>query len=406
MTGSFEFWVALRYLKIRSRELFISLITWISVGGVALGVATLVVVLSVMNGFETDLREKLMGLKSHVRIEAAAGQLTDWERVLAEVSREPGVVAAAPFVEGQVMLAVQGRVQGIELKGLDAKASRVLSLDRFLVEGSLAALLGDRPGILIGRELARNWGLYAGDLVKIVSPAAAATPAGLAPRFRIFRVAGVFVTGMYDVDSGTVFASLTEARDFLRMDKGVTGVELRLADPDAAGDTARALGARLGAGYLARDWTELNRSLFGALKLERLAMLVILGLIVLVAAFNIASTLTMVVMEKAREIGILMSLGLSSARVRRIFLLEGAIIGVAGTALGVLGGTLLAFLLKKYKFLRLPQDVYYIESLPVVVDPVLVGLVAACAVGICVLATFYPSWQAARLDPVETIRYE
>lgn len=407
MGTPYELWIALRYLKGGRRELFISIITWISVGGVALGVTALIVVLSVMTGFEDDLRDKILGANAHVVILPLGGALDDASKVVREAQSVEGVKAATPFAMSQVMLSAGGAVQGAMFRGIDVEtAGRVIDIDRFLVRGRLKDLEGEVPGLLVGREMARNMGLFVGDRVQVISPVGSATPVGLVPRIRTFRVAGIFASGMYEFDTTFLFASLRDAQDFLRLDHGVTGIEVRVVDIYRARQVARAIEARLGPGYFTRDWMEMNRNLFSALKLEKVAMFVILALIVLVAAFNIASTLIMVVLEKSREIGILKSMGATNRSVRRIFVLEGLVIGGLGTALGLIGGWVLCFLLKKYKFIELPSDVYYIDTLPVVMNPVLFALVAVCAVALCLVATLYPSWQASRLDPVETLRYE
>ncbi|GAB4266001.1 MAG: lipoprotein-releasing ABC transporter permease subunit [Deferrisomatales bacterium] len=407
MSAPYELWIALRYLKGRRQELFISLITWISVGGVALGVTALVVVLSVMTGFEEDLRDKILGTTAHAVVYPMGGVLEDYGAVMAAVEEVDGVEGATPFAVSQVMLMAGGRVQGAVFRGIDVSSvGRATELEKFLVAGSLDGLEGKLPGILVGREMARNMGLFLGDAVQVVSPGGSPTPLGMVPRIRAFRVAGIFASGMYEYDTSFVFVSLGEAQDFLRLGKGVSGIEVRVDDIYRARAVARAIDAALGPGFWTRDWMEMNRNLFSALKLEKTAMFVILALIVLVAAFNIASTLIMVVLEKSREIAILKSMGATNRSVRRIFVAEGLVIGAIGTALGLLGGWLLCELLQRYKFVELPSDVYYIDTLPVVMKPGLFLLVGVCAVALCYLATLYPSWQASRLDPVETLRYE
>jgi lipoprotein-releasing system permease protein len=407
MTAPYEMWIALRYLRGRRKEFFISLITWISVGGVAVGVTALVVVLSVMTGFEEDLRDKILGTTAHAVVYPMGGTIADQQGVVQTVEGVEGVVAATPFAMSQVMVMAGSSVQGAVFRGIDVNtAGRATDIDRFLLEGELGALEGEVPGILIGREMARNLGLFLGDVVQVVSPSGSPTPLGVVPRMRAFRVAGIFASGMYEYDTSFVFVALPVAQDFLRLRGGVTGIEVRTADIYRAREVARAIESRLGPRFWTRDWMEMNRNLFRALKLEKTAMFVILALIVLVAAFNIAATLIMVVLEKSREIGILKSMGATNRSIRRIFVLEGVFIGTVGTVFGLLGGLGLCGLLKKYKFIELPSDVYYIHTLPVVMKPELFLLVGVCAVALCFLATLYPSWQAAGLDPVETIRYE
>lgn len=403
----YELWIALRYLKARRREFFISLITWISVAGVTVGVTALIVVLSVMTGFEEDLRNKILGANAHVVVLPMGSGLKDYARVVKEVQAVPGVTGATPFAMSQVMVTAGGSVVGAMFRGIDPDSARkVIDIDRFMVRGSLRDLKGDVPGILIGREMARNMGLFVGDRVQVVSPVGSSTPIGFIPRLRTFRVAGIFASGMYEYDTTFVFVALGEAQDFLRLGDAVSGVEVRVGDIYEAPSIARRIEARLGPGHVARDWSEMNRNLFSALKLEKKVMSIILALIVLVAAFNITSTLIMVVLEKSREIAILKSMGATNRSIRRVFVMEGMVIGGFGTAAGLLGGWVLCWLLKKYQFIELPSDVYYISKLPVVLRPEIFGLVALCAVALSLLATLYPSWQASRLDPVDTLRYE
>ncbi len=403
----YELWIALRYLRARRREMFISLITWISVGGVAVGVMALVVVLSVMTGFERDLRDKILGANAHVVVQSVAGPLENYRDLAGRIEGLEGVVAATPYVASQVMLLVGGTVQGALLRGVDpGSVARATELARFMVQGSLEDLVREPAGLVVGREMARNLGILPGDVIQVVSPSGGLTPMGMIPRVRAFRVVGVFASGMYEFDTGVVVTSLRTAQDFLRAGDRVDGIEVRVRDIYRARDVARAIERSVGARVWARDWMEMNRNLFSALKLEKTAMFVILALIVLVAAFNIASSLIMVVLEKTREIGILKSMGATARSIRRIFVLEGMVIGGLGTLGGIVGGWALCYLLERYRFIKLPSDVYYIDTLPVVMEPEVFAGVALCALVLCFLATLYPSWQAARLDPVETLRYE
>ncbi len=403
----YELWIALRYMRARRREMFISVITWISVGGVAVGVTALIVVLSVMTGFERDLRDKILGTNAHLVVYPVGGRMAGYDAVARKIETVRGVEAATPFVMSQVMLMTRGSVQGAVLRGIDpASASRATDLARFVVEGSLAALSEGPDRLIIGREMARNLGILVGDVVQVVSPAGGLTPMGVIPRTRAFRVAGTFASGMYDYDTSILLTSVATAQDFLRMGRSVSGVEVRVDDVYQAREIARTLEGVLGPGYWARDWMAMNRNLFSALKLEKRVMFVILALIVVVAAFNIASTLIMVVIEKGREIGILKSMGATNRSIRRIFVLEGLVIGGLGTGLGLLGGWGLCALLERYPIIDIPGDVYYFDTLPVVMEPSVFALVGVSAVVLCFLATLYPSWQAARLDPVESLRYE
>jgi len=413
MTLPFELWIALRYMKGRRREFFVSLITWISVGGVALGVTALIVVLSVMIGFEEDLRGKILGANAHVAVFSYAGAIENYKVALEAIENVEGVAGATPFVTSPVMIMSGGMVRGAVFRGVDVKtAAKATDIEEFIGKnknGRLEDLEGEKAGILLGSELAKNMGIVMGDAVQIVSPAGSATPVGVVPRIRVFKAIGTFRSGMYDIDNGAVFADLSQAQDFLRLGDGVTGIEVRVKDIEKAKQIAEDIKSEFfnrGLAYDAQDWMTMNYSLFRAIRLEKIVMFIILTLIVLVAAFNIASTLIMVVFEKTREIGILKSIGANNRSIRLIFTIEGLVIGGIGTLLGLGGGWGLCEILKHTKFIDLPPDVYYIDKLPVVLKPELFAIVGVSAVALCLLATLYPAWQASRLDPVEIIRYE
>ncbi|MGD2064339.1 MAG: lipoprotein-releasing ABC transporter permease subunit [Nitrospirota bacterium] len=413
-----DLFIALRYLRSRRKSRFISLITWISVGGIALGVAALLTVIAVMTGFEEDLRDKILSTNAHVVVLSHdPGGITDTNDVLATVEATPGVVGASPFILSQVMLTTPRGVSGVMFNGIDPRrVSQVAALPDDMVEGSVDALAdrpavvdGDqlRPGILLGRELARTLGVYLQDDVSVVSPVGEPSPmGGVIPKIRIFRVVGIFETGMYEYDNSLAYVSLASAQDFLGMGTAVTGITVKTADFFRASETAAELQRRLGFPYWARDWIDMNRNLFSALKLEKITMFVILTLIVLVAAFNIVSGLIMTVMEKGREIAILQSMGATRRFVRRIFLWQGIVIGVSGTILGLLIGVGICMVLKHWHFIELPGDVYYFTTLPVEIRWADFALVTAAAVALSFLATLFPSWQAARFDPVDALRYE
>lgn len=404
MNTGYELWVARRYLRVRGRELFVSVIAWISVAGVAVGVMALTVVLAVMAGFEGDLREKILGANPHLKVLPARGEgLAGAEKIAAAARELPGVTAASPFVERKMILATPGSVQGVVFRGIGPEERFGLSS----LDGALKRLHdGRRDGLVVGAEMARTLGLLPGDRVRLMNPSAAVTPAGPVPRIRSYTVVGVFQTGMYEYDTSWVFTRFDEAADFLRMGEKAGGVDLRLADAFEAPATAALLRERLGPEATVRDWTEMNRSLFGALKLEKLAMFLFLGLTVVVAAFNIASTLIMVVLDKARDIGVLKSLGAGNRSILKIFLLKGCLIGATGTAVGTAAGVAAGLWLKNSDFIRLPEDVYYIQTIPVVLEPATIAAVAFSSVILCLLAALYPAWQASRLDPVESLRYE
>jgi lipoprotein-releasing system permease protein len=414
---SFEFFVSLRYLKAKRKQTFISIITFISIGGVALGVTALIVVLAVMSGFENDLKNKILGLNAHVLVLSWDNQIDNYAQLAGQVEKVPGVTGATPFILTQVLLNTPQKVTGAVLRGLEVdSARRVIILDRIIRTGSWKALeapAGDKaeagaslPGIILGQELAKQLGLSLGESVSVVSPLGEVSPLGRVPKTRPFRLAGTFESGMFEYDSTIAFISLAQAQAFLSMPGRVTGLEVKTRDIYEADRIAREIKTRLGFPYWTKDWMRMNKNLFSALKLEKLVMFIILALIILVAAFNIVSSLIMVVMEKTKDIAVLKSMGATAGSIMKIFVLEGLIIGVVGTALGLIGGVGLCEILRKYQFIHLPSDVYYISSLPVLMKGLDILLIVVAAIGITFVATLYPAWQASRLDPVEALRYE
>lgn len=415
----FELFIGLRYLKAKRKSTFISLITLISVAGVALGVMALIIVLAVMTGFEEDLKEKILGTNAHVVVLNSAGPIEDYQKLLKQVKGMDGVVAATPFIYNQVMISSGRHVSGVVLRGIDVQSdARVTNLHKSIVEGQLAALdqtpAGKPPGLVIGKELAKNLGLFLGDTVEVVSPMGNITPFGMMPKMRRFQVAGIFNTGMFEYDSTLAYVSLAEAQQFMGMGDVVTGIQLKARDVYQTGELTERLNSELGPPYYARDWMQMNKNILFALKTEKVVMFIILTLIVLVAAFGIASTLFMVVMEKTRDIAILKSMGATSRSVMQIFVLEGVIIGILGTAMGVLMGLLVALnlqpivdVVQKLTGLELfSKDIYYLDHFPSQVIPSDVILISITAVLISFAATLYPSWAASRLPPAEALRYE
>jgi lipoprotein-releasing system permease protein len=322
------------------------------------------------------------------------------------------VVAATPFIFTQAMITSESNVHGIVLRGIDPDtAGGVINIEATLKKGTLEGLRENevssgQPGVFIGKELAQNLGVMLDDSVVVVSPTGALAPMGMGPPMKKFRVKGIFDTGMYEYDTSMAYISLRGAQKFLGMEDTVSGVEVKVRDIYGVKEVARRIQKELGFPFWTKDWMQMNRSLFAALKLERTVMFIILVLIVLVAAFGIVSTLIMVVMEKNKDIAILKSMGATARSIMRIFILEGLIIGVAGTAIGLIGGYGICRILATYQFISLPRDVYYISHLPVKIDGVDFLFIALAAVGISFLATLYPSWQASRLDPAEALRYE
>ena len=415
---TYQLLIALRYLRAKRRQRTISLNTFISIAGVTLGVAALIATLAVMSGFEDSLREKILGTNAHVVIvDRAQRPIEGYDEVLKTVSRLPHVRAATPFIYNQVLLTADANVHGVILRGIDpATEGTVTDIERNLVDGRLADLsntfpppadksgLSPRSGIVIGKELALRLGVFMGDTLNVVSPRGTMGPFGMVPKLRPYQVVGIFDSGMYDYDSSIAYISLAQAQDFFQMGDAVTGVEIKVDEIFRAEDVASAAEAALGGAYWVRDWKEMNRNLFSALKLEKIIMFIILVLIILVAAFNIIGTLTMIVIEKSREIAILKAMGATRRAVMGIFILDGLIIGGVGVLIGIPLGYLVCWGIET--FYTLPADVYYISHIPVRINLFDVVLVAGSALFITFLATVYPSWQAGRLAPVEALRYE
>lgn len=413
----YELFIGLRYLQARRRETFISLITVISVLGVMIGVMTLNVVMSVMSGFEETLRDRLLGINAHIALVKSGDQLRDYESLLGEVAKEPGVVAASPTIYGQVMLTSGSRVAGVVVRGVDPdRVNSVVNVQSFIRDGNLAGLktqhpiqVEDRtvllPGIILGERLANQLGVFPGSPVQVVSPLGSPTAIGVIPKVRRFVVSGILRTGMSEIDSTLVFMGLAEAQKFFELGNAVTNIEMRVRDVNRSREIAEQLQRRLGFPYFAEDWTRLWPNLFSALQLEKTVYFLVLLLMVLIGAFNIVSTLVMVVMEKKKDIAILRSMGATQQSIRKIFLLKGCVIGVVGTVLGVVLGLAVCLLLAQYKF-ELPKDVFLISTVPVRIYIGNFILVAVASFVVCLVASIYPARQAAKLDPVEIIRYE
>ncbi len=424
---SYEFFISLRYLRARRKQVFVSIITFISVAGIFLGVAALIIVLAVMNGFETDLRNKILGINSHVLVMEYSGAMRNHPKVMREVAQVPGVVASTPFIYSQAMLKRGGSVTGIVLRGLSTEdALKVIHLGK-IREGKFEDLVNEKrnlpalkpehtglPGILVGRELAKNLGVFLHETVHVVSPSGLATPMGMVPRMKPFLVVGIFESGFFEYDSTLAFISLKDCQEFLGMGETVTGIEIRVDDIYKADRIAKQIEQKLGFPYWGRNWMEMNKNLFAALKLEKRVMFIILSLIVLVAAFNIISALIMIVMEKNKDIAILKTMGATRTGIMKIFIFQGLIVGAIGTVLGCIAGLIVAFNLEAlsrfvenlFGFKILPGDVYYLSELPSQVNFGDVGIIILGTLLISFLSTIYPSWRASRLDPVEALRYE
>lgn len=416
----YEWFIGLRYLKAKRKQTFISIITVISIAGVTVGVMALIVVLAVMSGFEKTLKEKILGTQAHlILLKAGQEGMGHYEEVTKELGEVKGVVSAAPVIYNQVMLSSESNVSGVFLKGIDPDLEgKVTELARNMKAGSLQSLKkpqdGNLPGVILGVELAKNLSVSVSDTLQVISPLGTMTPMGMMPKMKRFRVVGIFYSGMYEFDNTFAYISIESAQKFFDMDSRVTGIEIKIDDVYRVKEVGKTIRQRLGFPFWTKDWMEMNRNLFSALRMEKIAMFIILVLIVLVAAFNIISTLIMVVMEKTRDIAILKAMGTPPKGILRIFIIEGLVIGVVGTVLGAILGLGIALNLEKvsgfvenlFGFKFLPRDVYYIDKLPSQVNPLDVGLIAVTAVLITLLATLYPSWRASKLDPAEALRYE
>ena len=410
---SLEWYLGRRYLASRRGTRFLSLITLIAIGGVTVGVMALIVVIAVMTGLQNDLREKILGTNPHIWVMTYGEgmRMDDWRNALAKVRRVEGVQAAAPFIHTEVGVANRaGYAEGAILRGVDPTAPGVPVTDviRQIRDSLPLVSQSDLPPVLVGWGMAQRFNLLPGDTLTLTSfQGARISPLGSPmPTLRRFEVAGRFRTGMYEYDNKFMYTTVAAAQELTGLGDAVSGLEIRTPDAFRADEVSDAVSQALGLPYRTDDWKTMNGSLFSALKLEKYAMGVILTLIVIVAAFNIISTLVMVVTDKTREIGILKSMGLSSRRVLRLFMIQGLVIGCVGAALGGGGGLLLTWVVDRYELIRIPGDIYFVDHLPVGYDPFDLGVILVSTVLISFLATIYPARQAAALTPVEAIRHE
>ncbi len=411
----YELFVGLRYTRSRRRNNFVSFISLISMLGIALGVAALIVVLSVMNGFQRELRSRILGVAAHVQITGPGEMLSDWKGVSAKTREHSGVVAAAPYITAQSMISREDNIRGAIVRGIEPSLeSGVAELGRrHMVAGRLDALQPGEYGVVLGVELARYLQARVGDRVTLIAPQGLVTPAGVIPRLKQFRVVGLFEVGLFEYDGGLALVHIDDAQRLYRMGEQVSGVRLRLADLFEARTIAKLLGDQL-AGATVTDWTQSHASFFRAVKVEKNVMFFILTLIVMVAAFNIVSTLIMVVTDKRSDIAILRTLGASPASIMRIFVIQGFLIGVVGTLAGLIGGVALAinvdvvvpFLERMLNLRLLDPSVYYISELPSELQRNDVITIAMISLALSLAATLYPSWRAARVRPAEALRYE
>jgi len=414
----YEVAVGLRYTRARKgsgRNTFISFIALISMAGIALGVAALIVVLSVMNGFQKELRARILGVASHVQITGPGGQLRGWPRIAEQASQNKEVVAAAPFVNAQAMLSSGAGVRGTVVRGIEpVLEDKVADIGDKMVQGSLDELEPGSFRIVLGIELARALGVARGDKITLIAPQGLVTPAGLLPRLKQFTVSGIFEVGMFEYDSGLALIDIEDAQKLYGMGDAVSGVRLKLEDLFRSREVARDLVDRIDAQLYVTDWTRSHANFFRAVQIEKNVMFIILLLIVAVAAFNIVSTLVMVVTDKQSDIAILRTLGASPRGIMKIFIVQGALIGVFGTLVGVIGGVLLAlnidvvvpFLEHTFNVQFLSREVYYISELPSDLQRGDVIAITAVSLVLSLLATLYPSWRASRVNPADALRYE
>ena len=408
---SFEFFVARRYLFSHRKQAFIYVISLMSIIGVALGVAALVVVLGVYNGLTTDMRDKILGANAHgIVLSYIPDAFGKNPGLRDEILRTPGVTGATPFIYTEVMLSSGDGVKGLMLRGVDPRtAPGVLSMRKAIKKGSINGLeTGDgTPGIIIGEELAKHIGLGMGSRVNLLSPSGEKTTAGFQPRIRPFEVAGIFKTGMYEYDSSLAFVTLDAARELLGLDPGfLSGIEITVDDVYRADEITEELTDNIGNPFYARSWMDMNANLFAALKLEKIGMFILLIMVVLIGSFSIVATLVMLVMEKTRDIAVMMSMGATRKMIRRIFMYQGTIIGFVGTMLGYALGLTVGYLLKRYQFIKLPENVYTLDHLPIIITVPDVLIIGGAAMLLCFLSTLYPARQASRLKPADALRYE
>ena len=421
----FEFFVSLRYLMAKRKQAFFSIITVISIFSVTIGVMTLITVLGVMSGFENDLKGKILGTNAHIRIFKFDKGIENYPYVSSQIAKITGVMATTPFIYSEAMLSSEAAVSGIVLLGINPETvAQVTNLKQNLIKGNLDNLTHPGlsglpphaptlPGIFIGKELAKLFGLSFLDEVTVISPLGEQTPMGMVPKMKKFRILGIFDSGMYEYDTKWAYIFLPTAQQFFQMGEAVTGIEVKVSNPYEAHTIAKAIEKKLGFSFQARDWMEMNKNLFSALRIEKIIMFIILVLIILVASFGIISILIMVVMEKTSDIAIMKTMGAKASSIMRIFMIDGLVIGIFGTLLGTIGGLSLGkniqavanFLEKRFHINLFPPDVYYIDKVPFQINPTEITLIIVITLAVSFFATVFPSWQASRLDPAEAIRY-
>lgn len=405
---SFELFIAGKYLKAKRKEGFISLISFLSVAGVAVGVMALVVVIAVMSGAETDFRKRILGLEPHILLMNYSGKYTPYNSIIQELDDYQNIKGASPILFAQAMIRSNRSFSGVMVRGVDPDSK--FSLIKDFGPEKLKKALADKVdntntgGIILGRELARMIGVIKGDKIILMSPNGFVSPMGHIPSTKSFLVTGIFDSGMYEYDSSLAYVHIKLAQQLVNSGKKVSAIGIWTEDLFKVKSVTKSLSEKFNYPYYLRDWMEINKSLFSALKLEKTAMFIILTLIILVAAFNIASALIMMVMEKTKDIAVLKAMGATDKMVKKIFIIKGMIIGFTGTLIGTLSGVIICFLLKKYDFIQLP-DAYPFSTLPVQLEYLDVISIACSAIVICFLSTLYPSSKASKMNPVEALRY-
>ncbi len=401
----FEFFLAKRFLVGQRYGVFRLVTTFIAVGGTALGVAALLVTLAVMDGFRTDIQEKILGTQPHIMITSPFEATLPYEPALANALQSvPSVKAQAPYVSAQALLQTDKKVTGILLRGIVPQLeTHVTRLNEILSHGDWNLL--EKKGIILGQELSAAIGAHEGDTLTLLAPQGEGDALAQVPRMRRYKVVGIFHSGMYEYDANLAYISLPAAQELLGIGQRITGYGVMLSDVDKTPEATRALSERLGTGFWVRSWQDMNRPLFSAMKLERTVMFIILTLIILVSSFTIISNLLLLTIEKGREIGILQALGASPQQIAKIFLINGLMIGGSGVSLGLFLGVFISSLLKQYPIIRLPADVYYIDRLPVKLAGQTIESVALCAFILVLVSVLYPAYKASQMDPVQAIRY-
>ena len=404
MKRAHELFISLRYLRAKNKQAFFSIITFISLGGITLGVAALIIVIAVMNGFQKDLREKILGIKSHIVIyDKTYRAILDYQRTVDIIRTTKGVVSATPFVFSQGMMKIGSTTEGAALWGVDPlQQPKVCDAETKI----LLPQQDKKPGIILGKELAARIYARVGDEVVIITPIFKTTPLGMIPKFAKYEVVGIFKSGMYEYDATFAYIYLHDAQQLFEIPGRISGIDIRVDDIYNVKEIGKELKASIDGNLGVYDWMVMNKNLFAALKLEKIVMGIMLTLIILVAVFNVLSSLIMMVMRKRKDIGVIRTLGVSQRGVMKIFIYQGMIIGLVGTLLGAVIGVTVSLLLKKYQFIKLAGDVYYIDYIPVQLNLLDIGMIIGISLLLSFVSTIYPARQAAKMDPVDAVRYE